>query len=415
MKRLRNIVILIIIAVIPAVTFILLKSESNMITFKKTFGGDADDEGRSIQATSDGGYILFGSTTSFSAGRSDMYLVKTDNKGDMLWSKTYGGSGTEKGRFVQQSADGGYMLFGLTDSTGAGGLDMYLIKTDSHGNELWAKTYGGSGYDGGYSFEQTTDGGYILLGTTSSFTNSKANVYLVKTDADGNELWRKTYGGELSNKGRSVKQAPDGGYILLCRTTSFGAGLYDIYVIKTDADGNELWSRTFGGAEDERGDSLLCTSDNNYLLFGYTRSLSNDGRKNMYLIKIDRSGKKLWHKVYDGGADDYGLCALQTTDGGYMLLGEIRGSQDTSAINDLGFARQGEDSTHNDLYLIKTDADGNELWSKTFAVDYPGGGVSLQQTADGGYAILGSTGILGMGGIDMYFIKTDDKGNIDLW
>jgi len=177
----------------------------------RTYGGTAGDCGRSVQQTSDGGYIIAGSTSSFGAGGSDVYLVKTGSSGDALWTRSYGGSGDDYGFSVQQTSDGGYIIAGVTGSFGAGGYDVYLLKTDSSGDTLWTGTYGGNCYDYGRSVEQTSEGGYVIAGYT--YLYGPADVYLLKTNSSGETLWIRSYGGSRDDYGFSVQQTSDGGYI----------------------------------------------------------------------------------------------------------------------------------------------------------------------------------------------------------
>jgi hypothetical protein len=204
------------------------------ITFAKTYGVRGWDVAYSVRQTSDGGYILVGRTA------GDVLLIKTDAKGNIQWAKTYGGKGSEGASSVRQTADGGYIVVGETNSFGAGGSDIFLIKTDAKGNIQWAKTYGGKDDDFAYSVQQTSDGGYIVAGYTASFGAGERNIFLIKTDAKGNIQWAKTYGEtDILDSGiPSVQQTSDGGYILVSTTISFGAGGADIFLIKTDARGN---------------------------------------------------------------------------------------------------------------------------------------------------------------------------------
>ncbi|NQS97598.1 MAG: right-handed parallel beta-helix repeat-containing protein, partial [candidate division Zixibacteria bacterium] len=211
----------------------------------QTFGGSSGDVGKSVQQTSDGGYIIAGYTYSYGAGYADVYLIKTDANGNETWSQTFGGSESDRGNSVQQTADGGYVIAGYTSSYGAGGNDVYLIKTDENGNETWSQTIGGSDFEKAYSVQQTADGGYIIAGYTSSYGAGGYDAYLIKTDTSGNEQWSQTFGGSDNDFGYSVQQTSDGGYIITGRTESYGAGSYDVYLIRVDS---ETPTNTLSGA-----------------------------------------------------------------------------------------------------------------------------------------------------------------------
>jgi len=216
--------------------FWLVKTDSNgNKEWDKIFGGTSYDAAYSVQQTSDGGYILAGLTYSYGAG--DVWLVKTDSNGNKQWDKTFGGTGSDAAESAQQTSDGGYILVESTTSYGAGSHDFWLVNTDSDGNKRWSNTFGGAGDDGAYSVQQTSDGGYILAGFTGSYSaDSYGDAWLVKTDSNGNNVWNKTFGGTGGDGARSVQQTTDGGYILAGRTWSYGAGSWDFWLIKVGGE-----------------------------------------------------------------------------------------------------------------------------------------------------------------------------------
>ena len=490
----------------------LIKTDSSgNATWTKTFGGAAYDFGYAVRQTSDGGYIIAGSTMSFGAGSYDVYLIKTDASGNTLWTKTYGGTGSDQAYAVQQTSDGGYIVAGLTWSSGAGSCDVYLVKTDSSGNTLWTKTYGGTGIDQAYAVQQTSDGGYIVAGLTYSFGAGSYDVYLVKTDSSGNTLWLKTYGGTGSDQAFAVQQTSDGGYIVAGITDSFGAGGSDAYLIKTDSNGNVggtpstvtisvspvsttlapgaiqqfaatvtgttntsvTWNIqegsaggtiTSGGlytapstpgtyhvvvtsqAENTKSATavvtvttpttnytlavnaangtvvknpnqasyasgtsvqLTATANSGYTFTGWSGDITgtaNPVTATMNSNKTIAANFALsptitgWTKTYGGTGNEDAYAVQQTTDGGYIVAG-------------LTFSFGAGDA---DAYLIKTDANGNTLWTKTFGGTGYDTANAVRQTADGGYIVAGYTQSFGAGNGDVYLIKTDANGNT-LW
>ena len=257
--------------------------------FCKAIGGPSIEVGNSLIQTSDGGYAIAGYTFSFGAGEADVYVVKLDANGNLQWTKTIGGPGNEIGFSLIQTSDGGYVLAGTTESFGVGGSDVYIVKLDANGNLQWTKTIGGPKGEGGRSIIQTSDGGYAITGATKSFGAGVEDVYVVKLDANGNLQWTKTIGGENNDWGNSLIQTSDGGYVIAGYTTSFGAGEADVYVVKLDANGNLLWTKTIGGPESEEGNSLIQTSDGGYAIAGVTSSFGA-GEADVYVVKLDKNG-----------------------------------------------------------------------------------------------------------------------------
>jgi hypothetical protein len=213
----------------------LVKTDaSGNMQWNQTYGGTGSDIVYLLVATPDGGYALGGRTASFGAGSDDFWIVKTDAAGNMQWNKTYGGTGSDTGMYLIRTAEGGYAITGFTSSFGAGSSDFWLVKTDASGNMQWNQTYGGTGADHGIHMLQSAEGGYAIIGYTESFGAGGMDAWLVKTNAAGNMQWNQTYGGTLNDAGWCLIQTIDGGYAIAGNTFSFGAGDRDFYFVKTD-------------------------------------------------------------------------------------------------------------------------------------------------------------------------------------
>jgi len=301
--------------------FWLVKTDAagNMM-WNKTYGGTSSDYASALVQTGDGGYALAGGTGSFGAGNSDFWLVKTDASGTMQWNQTYGGTDTDEASALVQTTDGGYALAGETTSFGAGNNDAWLVRTDASGNMMWNRTYGGTIWDDVSALVQTSDEGYALAGMTYSLGIYSEDFWLVKTDAAGNALWNRTYGGYGYEWAYDLVQTGDGGYALAGQTWSFGAGSSDFWLVKTDAAGTMQWNQTYGGTEFEAAWALVQTSDGGYALAGWTWSFGA-GNGDCWLVKIDANGNMMWNKTYGGADQDYVFALVQTGDGGYALAG----------------------------------------------------------------------------------------------
>ena len=299
----------------------LIKTDSNGIPqWEKTLYTASDSFARSIRQTSDGGYIIAGYTIPFgSSNNADICIIKTDSSCNPQWERNFGASNMEYGESVEQTSDGGYIVTGCTYSYGTGG-DVYLIKIDSFGNLLWEKNFGGRDFESGHSIQQTADGGFIITGCTSSYGSGIFDVYLIKTDSQGDSQWSQTFGGNDWDEGQSVRQTSDGGFIITGYTYSYGAGLGDVYLIKTDDSGEPQWERTLGANHTDKGLSVEQTSDGGYIITGNTQSYGYGGT-DVYLIKTCSDGYLEWEKTFGGNNWDYGKSIEVTSDGGYIIAG----------------------------------------------------------------------------------------------
>jgi hypothetical protein len=210
--------------------------------FQETYGGTSGDYSYSVVETSDGGFAVSGATRSYGVGNADVWLVKTDVDGNALWNQTFGGTSGDYGSSVVETSDGGYVIAGRTESYGAGSYDVWLVKTDVDGNALWNQTFGGAENDYGYSVVETSDGGFAVSGATRSYGAGDPDVWLVKTDVDGNALWNQTFGGADYDYGYSVVETSDGGYVIAGHTDSYGAGNADVWLVKTDVESGLAWT-----------------------------------------------------------------------------------------------------------------------------------------------------------------------------
>ncbi len=362
--------------------------------WNKTFGGANYDCGNYVYITSDGGYIITGRTESYGAGGSDVWLIKTNSNGIKEWDKTFGGSSSDFGWSVQQTNDEGYILTGGTSSYGDYSGDVWLIKTDVYGNKEWDNIFGGGNYDFAYSVQQTSDNGYIITGPTHSFGAGSSDAWLIKTISNGSKEWDVTFGGQHYDYSWSVKQTTDSGYIMTGRTESYGAGHGDVWLIKIDSNGSKEWDKTFGAWSFDSAESVQQTTDGGYIVAGFTNSYGA-GWYDFWLIKTDSEGNKEWSKTFGGGSGDSCRSVQQTIDGGYILTG---GTYSFGAGN-------------SDVWVVKTDSNGNEEWNKTFGGSNYDSAESVQQTTDGGYIITGRTESFGAGGSDVWLIRIETENN----
>lgn len=372
----------------------------SQIIFQKHYGGNGGESGGLAQQTSDGGYIMTGTTNSFGAGGTDVYLVKSDSQGNVQWSKTIGGNGNEASAsmpVVQQTTDGGYVILAtsLNSFTTNASNEMYIAKLDASGNLQWNKLYTNTidpvQADDGQYIIQTSDGGYALTGMIWNYAGGNYEVALVKFNNAGNMQWTTSYGGANREYGYCIQQTSDGGFIMAGHTQISGSN-WDIYLVKVNSAGTLQWTKLFGGASaTEITSRVRQTSDSGYAILGYTTSFGSGGA-DVLLLKTNSTGNLQWSKTYGGSANDYGNGLWVTADGGFALGGS------TSSFGNGG-----------DGYLIKTDGNGNLQWSKIYGNTGGEGFVSAQQTTDQGYMLFGSTGSYGNG--DFYLVKTDSLGN----
>ena len=283
--------------------YILKTDATGNRQWNKLFGGtNGDDHANAyaVQQAPDGGYMIAG-------GRGTRVTVmKLSSTGDSLWSKVYGGDGMGSALSIQRLSDGGYAVAGYIFPTGSNTGQLHLFKIDANGNQAWEKLYGGTGYDGGSAVRQLTDGSLIVAGYTD--VAGTTQPYLLKTDASGTRLWEKTYSG-VSGAANDVRLASDGGFIIAGdRGMSSTAFDTDVMLLKTDASGVRQWERTFGGVGYDGGNGVMQTSDGGYVVVGFDGPVTDYINLRVYVLKTDAAGAKVWdHSPNEGFAHGLSL------------------------------------------------------------------------------------------------------------
>ena len=298
---------------------IKLDEWGNMV-WDKTFGLSDNDVAYSIIQTKDGGYAISGYTIFKNIGEADLYIIKLDENGNRVWDKIFFGSKWDSAHSLIQTEDEGYVISGYTWSKGSGKQDAWVIKLNNKGDMVWNKTFGGYDDDMASSIIQTKDGDYVAVGWTMSKGSGKQDAWVIKLDEQGNIKWDKTFGGSDDDCAYSIIQTEDGGYTISGYTRSKGKGKADAWVIKLNNKGNMVWNKTFGGYDDDIARSIIQTEDGDYVIVGETQS-KGAGEWDAWIIKLDEQGNVEWDKAIGGSSWDSILSIIQTEDGDYVVAG----------------------------------------------------------------------------------------------
>ncbi|MFC3161572.1 T9SS type A sorting domain-containing protein [Chryseobacterium arachidis] len=334
------------------------------IQWQKTYGGTDNDVANDVQQTSDGGYIFAGYSSSVNGdvtgnhGSSDYWVVKIDALGSIQWQKSFGGNSYEEATSVQQTSDGGYIVAGhssstdlFADVTGNHGFnDYWVVKLNSSGNIQWQKSFGGSAHEFAGTIKQTLDNGYIMIGSSSSNNGDISqnignwDYWAIKLDSSGNLVWEKSLGGSSSDQAFDVVQDQNGDYVVtgfaLMPNSQFpdSPGSRDFLIVKLNPSGNVIWEKNFGGGSPDGANSINLTSDGGYIVGGYTQSIDGDitqnfGNNDYWIIKLDSSGNLQWQKSLGGSNVDKLYAVQQTSDSGYIMIGNTMSSNGNITIN----------------------------------------------------------------------------------
>ncbi|MBI4862392.1 MAG: PQQ-binding-like beta-propeller repeat protein [Candidatus Riflebacteria bacterium] len=364
-------------------------------SWARTYGGGSLDAASAVRQTSDGGYIIAGTTYSFGAGGSDAWVLRLRGDGSLAWQRTYGGAGTDFASDVQQTADGGFVVAGATTSFGAGGYDVWVLKLNGDGSIAWQRTYGGAGsFDEAYAVRQTTDGGFIVAGEANSF--GSGDFWVLKLDGDGSVAWQKTYGNISIDRAAAVQQTTDGGFIVAGENAASGT---NAWVLKLNGDGSIAWQKTYGGADVDKANAVQQTMDGGFIVVGEARSF---GSTAFWVLKLNGNGSVAWQKTYDDlisfNLSGIAQAVQQTSDGGFIVAGQ----QYNSVVNG------------HPAWLLKLNADGSVAWQKAYGPSFVEQSYfnDVQQTVDGGFIVAGQTSLFGAGGHDVWVLKLDPDGAV---
>jgi hypothetical protein len=321
-------------------------------------------------------------------------LLNSTLLGQNLFLKSIGGEGDDVGYSIYPTNDGGFVLAGYTKSYGAGNSDIIFTKLDWWGNLLWVKTIGGSYPDRGHSILELNDGGYLLLGYTISFGAGYLDIFLARIDPVGNVKWMRTLGGVMADVGNSSVESSEGNYVIVGGTESFGAGESDVLIAKFDPWGNLVWAKTIGGEFSDWGYSLIEDSEERYVIVGYTESFG-DMSRDLLLMKMDRDGDLMWARAVGGTNMDAGHYVIEVSDGGYVSVGYTYsfGSGDA------------------DILIVKFDEYGYPIWAKVAGGEGEDVAYSVIEDLDGGYLVAGYTGDFNR---DVVLLKLDTEGEL-IW
>ena len=334
------------------------------VIWTKGYYGNDQDQGSFVQQTNDGGYIISGETKSYGAGENDIWLIKTNASGDTMWTKTIGGTEGDYANCVRQTGDGGYITFGETISYSSTYWKAWLVKLDEGGDISWTKLIGQSRHYFIQEGLELNNGDFVFVGYTKASGAGQEDIWLVKTDATGDTIWTNTFGGSEGDISQSMDITNDGGYIITADTKSFSSGDYDCWLIRTDHKGDTIWTKVIGGSRDDHIYSVRHTSDNGFILAGSTQSFGfQNSYYNLWLVKTDYAGDTLWTKTFGGEQNEHAQSVNETSDENYIVTG----------YSGLG------------TWIIKLNALGDTIWTKTLGW---GGGTHIEQTTDGGYIIL---------------------------
>jgi hypothetical protein len=347
------------------------------ILWSRSYGGAAMDKGKDVQIAADGGFIFLGETASFGAGELDLYVVRTNSNGDTLWTRTYGGALDDEPSSLKATSDGGWIISASTESFGAGEDDFWLIKIDAIGNVLWQQTYGGPQVDYSTDVEQTADGGYVMTGYTAVSTFAFPDARLLRMNSTGAEIWSRTYGTPDDQEAfYDVIELADHGLMISGYNEDLvnGHGSWDAWVVKTDSMGMNLVGQYYGGFGWEMAHAIIPTSDGNFVFTGST-DLNFAIFTDFYVVKINSNLDTLWTRHWGRADVEEPFDIAPTQDGGFVMAGHT--------------CTPGVGGCVKDAYIVKINSNGDSLWTQKIGDAQDDAAFAIKETCDGGFVVAG--------------------------
>ena len=368
-----------------------LADVSAQLQFQRVYGGESYDRGCEVIQTPDDGYLIAGTTGSFGLSSGQIMLIKTDEEGYEEWRKYHGGSFAEVAESMQETADGNLIIGGYSE-TSENSYQVYAAKLTMDGDTIWTRNYGGMDWDFCRQLVSLPDGGFAVFGQTFSYGAGDGDFYLLRLNSDGDTLWTKTYGGPGLESGESIALASDGGFYLGGYTASFGAGMHDIYVVRTNSDGDTLWTKTFGGPEDDFGYAIAVTPDNGYVVAGGTYN-NTPGKSDFTIIKEE--GTQQWVRNSSYFGDNFWLDVIVEPIGNITAAGYF--TEGGAGEEDARITRYGADGIFNGMAMGHGSADNDRAYD-------------VKQTSDGCYIMVGFTEGFLERFDDVYLVKMNCTG-----
>ncbi len=362
-------------------------------TWQIAFGGDDKDIAYSVAPAEKGSVIVVGLTRSYGLGRDDVLAMKVDAHGKVLWKKTFGHKRQDIAYAVVRTTDGNYVAVGQTRSfSKLGDPDVYAVKFDTDGNLIWERHFGGEMQDFAKCAVATGDGGVLLAGASESFGDSYLDAYIIKIDKNGKEEWAKIVGGEREDVANGIALTTDGGFVIAGVTQSYGYQSKDYYIVRFDKHAKQRWTKVLGEDSDDIAKAVVATADGSCVVTGKTRSYGSK-RSDIMVIKVAPNGKLIWQRLFGYKEKEWMNAIVPGDNGGFMMAGQ------TDSFGHGKF----------DFYIMQLDKEGHSLWGPVYGGELSDKAYALTRTNDGSYVVVGSTKSYGKGKEDFFIIKLQKK------